>query len=372
MKYKEYIWIGNNVKVGEGCKIQPYAFIPDGVTLEDNVFVGPGAVFTNDKNPPSNGKGWAKTLVKKNAVIGANATILPGVIIGEGAKIGAGSVVTRNVPDGETWVGNPAKLIKKPLKWAVIGCNGFVAKRHMRAIEDIGDEVYMKWDIEKDYIDVVSSEDWKNVDAVAICTPNYLHFPMMQAMKDKIVICEKPFCLSSQNILALDDNTNVVLQLRHHPEVKVWKNSKIKKGSKCKMTVKMFRDDKYWNSWKGDNSKSGGILFNLGIHYFDLLIYLFGEDYQVIKSNYSDKKCTGNISFSDCDVEYHIEIISDREGQTRKLEINNEEVVLSVKDNLSYEGLHTQIYEDVKKGGGIKPIEAIKSIKLVEKLCQKE
>lgn len=97
--------------IGDGCKIQAFAFIPDGVTLEDNVFVGPGAIFTNDKHPPSGGKGWAPTLVKRGAVIGAGAIVLPGLTIGEGAVVGAAALVTRDVPDGVTVAGNPARPI---------------------------------------------------------------------------------------------------------------------------------------------------------------------------------------------------------------------------------------------------------------------
>lgn len=103
-----YVEIGN-AKIGKRCAIQAYVFIPKGVTLEDDVFIGPGVVFTNDKHPKANGE-WKclETLVKKGANIGANSTILPGITIGEGATIGAGSVVTKDVPAGETWIGNPA------------------------------------------------------------------------------------------------------------------------------------------------------------------------------------------------------------------------------------------------------------------------
>lgn len=106
-----HCWIGDNVIIGKRCKIQAFAFLPEGVILEDDVFIGPHACFTNDKRPPSGGKQWAKTIVKKNASIGANATILPGLVIGENALVGAGSVLTKNVPTGEVWAGNPAKKL---------------------------------------------------------------------------------------------------------------------------------------------------------------------------------------------------------------------------------------------------------------------
>ena len=104
------VWIGNNVKIGNRVKIQAFAFIPEGIEIEDDVFIGPGVVFTNDKYPPSGGN-WSKTLVKKGAKIGANATILPGLIIGKNSFIGAGAVVTKNVLANITVVGNPAKKL---------------------------------------------------------------------------------------------------------------------------------------------------------------------------------------------------------------------------------------------------------------------
>ena len=105
-----HVWIGELVTIGNRVKIQAFSFIPSGVTLEDDVFIGPHVCFTNDKLPPSKGEFWAETLVKKGAVIGANATMLPGVTIGENSMIGAGSVVTLDVPANEVWFGNPAKF----------------------------------------------------------------------------------------------------------------------------------------------------------------------------------------------------------------------------------------------------------------------
>lgn len=101
--------VGNNVTVKSGVQLW------DGVTLEDNVFVGPNVTFTNDLFPRSKNSDWklSKTVVKKGASIGANATIICGITIGEGAMIGAGSVVTKDVPAGEIWVGNPAKFLRK-------------------------------------------------------------------------------------------------------------------------------------------------------------------------------------------------------------------------------------------------------------------
>lgn len=110
VKIGSFVEIGGS-KIGNNCKFEAFSFIPPRYTIEDNVFWGPHSVGTNDKNPPSYGKHWKDTLIKEGAVIGANATILPGITIGNKSIIGAGSVVTHSVPDGETWVGNPARKI---------------------------------------------------------------------------------------------------------------------------------------------------------------------------------------------------------------------------------------------------------------------
>lgn len=104
------VWIGANVKIGNRVKIQAFSFIPDGVTIEDDVFIAPHVCFTNDKHPPSHGN-WSQTFVRNGAVIGANATILPGVTIGRRALIGAGAVVTKDVAPHQVVVGNPAKVL---------------------------------------------------------------------------------------------------------------------------------------------------------------------------------------------------------------------------------------------------------------------
>jgi acetyltransferase-like isoleucine patch superfamily enzyme len=107
-KIGTFVEIGRNVKIGKRCKIQSFVFIPEGVTIGDDVFIGPGAVFCNVKHPMT-GEKYQKTVVKDKTVIGARAVILPGITIGEGAMVGAGAVVTKNVEDGKTVFGNPAK-----------------------------------------------------------------------------------------------------------------------------------------------------------------------------------------------------------------------------------------------------------------------
>jgi len=121
-KIGTFVEIQKNAKIGRNCKISTHTFICEGVTIEDNVFIGHNVTFINDKYPrATNPDGsmqteadWKviPTLVKKGASIGSSATILCGITIGENAIVGAGSVVTKDVPDNAVVAGVPAKIIK--------------------------------------------------------------------------------------------------------------------------------------------------------------------------------------------------------------------------------------------------------------------
>lgn len=122
-KIAAFVEIRKSVKIGKNVKIQPFVFIPEGITIEDGVFIGPGVCFINDKYPRAiNPDGSLKkdsdwkitpTLVKKGASIGAGATILCGITIGENSMIGAGAIVTKNVPPNMILVGSSARILKK-------------------------------------------------------------------------------------------------------------------------------------------------------------------------------------------------------------------------------------------------------------------
>jgi len=112
-KIDAFVYVEEDVRIGDNCKIRPFVFIPSGVTVGDDVFIGPNVSFTNDKYPRVRGE-WnkLKTKIKRGSSIGAGSTILPGVTIGEDSLVGAGSVVTKNIPDRAVVAGNPAKIVR--------------------------------------------------------------------------------------------------------------------------------------------------------------------------------------------------------------------------------------------------------------------
>jgi len=124
-KIGAFVEVQKNSSIGKNCKISSHTFICEGVAVGDDSFIGHGVMFINDNFPKAvNAKGemesekdWSDRFVKTNVgrrvSIGSNATILGGVSIGDGSLIGAGSVVTKNVPDGEIWAGNPARFKRK-------------------------------------------------------------------------------------------------------------------------------------------------------------------------------------------------------------------------------------------------------------------
>jgi len=123
-KIGTFVEIQKGAKIGRRCKISSHTFICEGVTIEDEVFIGHGVMFTNDRYPrAANVDGslqteadWKciPTLIKKGAAIGSGATLLCGITIGERATVGAGSVVTKDVPAGAVVAGNPARVMKRP------------------------------------------------------------------------------------------------------------------------------------------------------------------------------------------------------------------------------------------------------------------
>lgn len=103
--------VGDGVVIGSDVRIGAMCYIPAGVSIEASAWIGPRVTFTNDRYPPSPRQNWEKTVVRRHARLGAGVTVVCGVEIGTGALIGAGSVVTRDVPPNEVWAGVPAKRV---------------------------------------------------------------------------------------------------------------------------------------------------------------------------------------------------------------------------------------------------------------------
>jgi acetyltransferase-like isoleucine patch superfamily enzyme len=122
-KIGPFVEIQKNVTIGKNCKVQSHTFICEGVTIEDEAFIGHGVMFINDRYPRSTAASgvlqteadWQviETLIRQGASIGSNATILCGITVGEAAIVGAGSVVTKDVPDYTIVAGNPAEIIRR-------------------------------------------------------------------------------------------------------------------------------------------------------------------------------------------------------------------------------------------------------------------
>jgi len=277
-------------------------------------------------------------------------------------------------------------------KFAVIG-KGFIYNLHAEAVTKIGGKIV-------DVVDESNGPDtWKEIvkktkaDCMVILAPNHLHFEMARfsAENGKMVLCEKPLTLKSEEarILAKYPDIFTVCQLRYHPLVRKLKlalyrnevsgaGSEIKKGEEDKsssspssrkgdsvieMDISVHRDEDYWKSWKGKLESSGGVIFTLGIHYFDLLLYLFGEPVEISTKSLTDKKGEGIIKGKNYLCNWRISAEAPKDSQNRLFKINGINYDFSSKENL-----HLYVYKDLLERKGITPEEALKSIELIEKI----
>lgn len=255
------------------------------------------------------------------------------------------------------------------MKYAIVG-KGFIYERHRQAIEATGGTIIATCDINPatgpdyfDWVQMFSSSAFREVDTVVILTPNYLHqvIARVALLLGKKVLCEKPLSISC--IHGIED-AYTVLQLRNHPKIKGIKAKRVT------VEAKMFRDDTYWKSWKGSDDLSGGVLFNLGVHYIDLLVYLLGSPVNVQQCFIVNKrtKAIGTVLFENGLGDFLIEIVDSREKQGRRIFVDGIQIGLSDKDNLSYEDLHKSVYEDFIAGRGVTGRDAEKTLMLIHDL----
>ena len=294
-------------------------------------------------------------------------------------------------------------------RFALIGAAGYIAPKHMRAIKDTGNKLVCALD-PSDSVGILDSfshnisffteferfdrhaeklrrsAEPKFLQYVSICSPNYLHDAHIRfALRiGAHAICEKPLVLNPWNLDALSEieaesgrRIYNILQLRLHPAIirlkeKVGKNQESGKYN-VDLTYITSRGRWYLTSWKGDVSKSGGIATNIGIHFFDMLMWIFGPlDYQEL--HYADeKKMAGFISLKKANVRWFLSVDnSDLPPAAQKEKVPTHRSITVNKQEIEFSGgftdLHTMVYQDIISGGGYGLEDARPSIKITSEL----
>jgi len=278
-----------------------------------------------------------------------------------------------------------------PKNFGLIGVAGYIAVRHLKAIKDTGNNLLASLD-RFDSVGLIDSYFPKSdffveferfdrhfdklkrtgtkIDYVSICSPNYLHDSHIRfALRHQAdAICEKPIVLNPWNIDALQEIENetekkiyTVLQTRLHPKIIELKN-RISNGPKNKiydidLTYITSRGNWYFISWKGDIQKSGGVATNIGIHFFDMLSWIFGTSKKNIVHLSQHNKSAGYLELENARVRWFLSLDSDdlpaenkKSGQRtfRSIKIDNEEIEFSE----GFTELHTLTYKEILNGRG--------------------
>ena len=275
--------------------------------------------------------------------------------------------------------------------FALIGAAGYIAPRHMQAIQHTNNQLVAALD-PSDSVGIIDSHfpeahffteferfdrhidklrrKGQGVDFVSICSPNYLHDSHMRfALRSGAdAICEKPLVLNPWNIDALLDiekdtgkKVNTILQLRVHPSIMALKQqvALAKKETKYEvdLTYITSRGNWYLQSWKGDVKKSGGIASNIGVHFFDMLYFIFGNLQDIIVHYASETKASGYLEYENARVRWFLSIDIDDVPQTirakgqrtyRSITVDGEEIEFSG----GFTELHNRSYEEILAGRG--------------------
>lgn len=262
------------------------------------------------------------------------------------------------------------KGMKNKLTFGLIGC-GYISEKHYKAIKYIGGELTHIYDVH-DSVGVIdryfrnakfctSEEEFFSceTDYKVICSPNYLHVEHINKSYPSKVICEKPLCLSSDEIREINGEVYCILQLRLN---ELSDEIKQQKGD-IEIDYQTPRGDWYYKSWKGDKNLSGGIATNIGIHLFDFITYCFGDPLLITKI-YEDKwSMKGEIILKDRKVKFNLST-SPSEDPKRILSINGKNYDLSN----GFTDLHTRSYIEIIEGNGWTVNECETSIRIVEEL----
>lgn len=290
--------------------------------------------------------------------------------------------------------------------FALIGASGFVAPRHMTAIRDTGNRLQAALDpfdsagILDQYFPEASffteferfdrhldrlRRQGSPIDYLSVCSPNYLHDAHIRfgLRHGAHVICEKPLVLNPWNVDGLEllqqetgRTVYNLLQLRHHPAVAALKqrvDSEPEKTYDIDLTYITARGRWYYASWKGDPNKSGGIATNIGIHFFDLLLWIFGPVRQVSVHVHTHDRAAGFLMLDRAQVRWFLSINADtlpeavrRTGKNvyRSLRLGTEEIGLDE----GFTGLHTVAYQQILNGMGFGIADARPSLELAHRI----
>ncbi|MCX6173528.1 MAG: Gfo/Idh/MocA family oxidoreductase [Ignavibacteriales bacterium] len=289
-------------------------------------------------------------------------------------------------------------------KFALTGTAGYIAPRHLKAIKETGNllvasfdphdsvgvldqffphaDYFNEYERFERYLVKLSQHNNSKIDFLSVCSPNYLHDSQIRLGLNlgANVICEKPIVLYPQNLDSLEElesksgkKVYTVMQLRYHPsiiELKEKLKTAANKKHEVELTYIASRGNWYHYSWKGEDEKSGGIATNIGIHLFDLLIWLFGD---VRKSEVylsDNKKMSGSLELKDANVTWFLsidendlpaEIRSHKKMMYRSINIDGNEIEFSD----GFAELHTKVYQEILKGNGLGISDARPSIETV-------
>ena len=295
----------------------------------------------------------------------------------------------------------------QPKTFALIGAAGYIAPRHMQAIKDTGNLLVAAFDpndsvgiIDRYFPDADFFTEFerfdrhleklkrkgKPVDFISICSPNYLHdaHTRFGLRLGAHVICEKPIALNPWNVEALEDlekeypgKVYNILQLRLHPAVWALKE-KVEKGPAGKIYDVQLqyitsRGKWYHISWKGNKEKSGGIATNIGVHFFDMLIWIFGKVKDNIVKEHSSQKASGYLQLEKARVNWLLSV--NAEDLPPKIKAQKLRTYRNIKigeETFEFSGgfteLHTKSYKDILNGGGFSIADAKAAIELVHRI----
>jgi UDP-N-acetyl-2-amino-2-deoxyglucuronate dehydrogenase len=291
--------------------------------------------------------------------------------------------------------------------FALIGAGGYIAPRHMKAIKDTGNNLIAALD-KNDSVGILDSyfpdadffteyerfdrhlEKLKRqgikIDFVTVCSPNYLHDAHIRfgLRIGANVICEKPLVLNPWNIDALEEieketghNVYTILQLRLHPAIIALKE-KIEAAPKDKkhnieLQYITSRGHWYYTSWKGDLSKSGGIATNIGVHFFDMLMWIFGDVKENKVTGHTKSTASGKLELEKATVNWMLSIDANTLPEEVKAAGKRTFRNLSIDGDMfefsdGFTELHTQSYKNIVDGKGFGLKENKRSIELVHEI----